>query len=261
MESNVGSASVDVETKMNATAKLLRVLEAVADPSGPHRLSTLVSRTGLAKTSVYRLLIELIDNGYVVRDANGHYRAATALNVLAAKVAAGEGAKSTNSFLRQLQEAVGNTIHFALRAGNRAVYIDKVEGTDQSIRMASRTGGDMPLHSTAIGKSILAHLPEDEVRRYALDTGLPASTNRTITTVDELLADGAAVRQRGYAIDDEENEGLIRCIGAPVFDHAGAPIGGISISTIIALVPEDELRGYVPQLMSAARLVMAALDN
>lgn len=258
--SDAPDPQADSGAKLNASAKLLRVLEAVADPSGPHRLSTLVERTGLAKTSVYRLLTELIENGYVARDANGRYRGATALNVLAAKVAGGEGQKTINSFLKRLQDDVGNTIHFALRAGDRAVYIDKVEGTDQPFRMASRPGNELALHSTAIGKAVLAHLSEQEVRGYAARTRLPASTNKTITEVGALLADGAEVREQGYSIDDEENEKMIRCIAAPVFNRAHEPVGGISISTVAAFVSDDQLLSYAPKLIATSALVTDALD-
>lgn len=249
------------ETKSNSTAKLLRVLEAVSEPSAPHRLSAVVARTGLTKTSVHRLLAELIDNDYVSRDATGRYRPARALTVLAAKVSSHNETNTIHSLLTQLQREVGSTVHFALRTGDKAVYIDTVEGHDQSIRMASRPGVEIALHSTAIGKAILANLPEAEVRRYAKQSGLPGASSRSLTTLDALTADLEKARARHFAIDDQENEDFIRCIAVPLFDQRHDPIGGISISTVATLVAYDRLTSYVPNLLETADQVAAALAS
>lgn len=245
----------------NATAKLLLVLEAVSRAPGAHRLSDLVACTGLAKTSVYRLLGELIANGYVARDPGGLYRPDTNLRILAARVEATDRNKDARVVLTRLQEQVGQTVHLALRSGDRAVYVDKVEGPDQSIRMASRPGVIVQLHCTGLGKAILAHLPEDEVRRYAERNGLPPVTDRTITDIDALLAEGRAVRERGVAIDDGENERQIRCIAVPVLDRDRQPIGGISVSTVAALVPQEELLAFAGPLARAAAEIATTLEE
>ncbi len=244
-----------------ATAKLLLVLEAVSRAPGVHRLSDVVACTGLAKTSVYRLLGELIANGYVARDAAGLYRPDTNLRILAARVEATDQSKDARAVLTRLQEQVDQTVHLALRSGDRAVYVDKVEGPDQSIRMASRPGVMVQLHCTGLGKAILAHLPEEEVRGYAERNGLPPVTDRAITDIDALLADGQVVRERGFAIDDGENERQIRCIAVPVFDRDRQPIGGISVSTVAALVSREELLAFAEPLERAAAEITTTLDG
>ncbi len=262
MEPTSGTTPHSTATsKPNSTAKLLRVLEAVCEPPSTHRLTTLVTTTGLAKTSVYRLLGELIDNGFVMRDGDGRYRPDTALKVLAAEVRADDDSKTIRTILTELQRRVGNTIHYAVRTSDHAIYMDKVEGAEQAIRMASQPGTELQLHSTAIGKAILANLPEDEVRAYAHRTGLPSSTSQTITTLKGLLADGRLVRTRGFAIDDQENENLIRCIAVAVPDSQGHPLAGVSISTVAALVPLEELQSYAEPLANAAREISAVLGR
>ena len=238
----------------NSTGKLLKVLESVSEEPGIHRLSTVVSATGLSKTTVHRLLSELVSYGYVKRDIAGMYRPASKFKILAARVGSTDDTKDIRRLLAQLQAQVGKTVHFALRSGDHAVYVDKVEGPDQSIRMASRPGVVVPLHSTALGKAMLSQLPTGAVRDYARRTGLPPATPKTITDVDQLLADRATVRERGYAIDDEENEPMIRCIAAPIGDsnnHAGA----VSVSTVAALVDKEELVSYAYPLIHAAAAV------
>lgn len=253
------NAVKDNAAKDNAAQKLLRVLEAVSNPGDTHRLSDLVKETGLAKTSVFRLLSELIDSGYVSRRDDGTYAPGRALRLLALKLTAAHTETDLiGDRLRRLQVDVHSTIHFALRTGDTATYVEKIEDTQQ-IQIASRVGGQIPLHSTAIGKSILAHLSESEVRSYAARTGLHTRTEFTITDVASLLADGVLVRNRGFSIDDQENEEHIRCMAVPVFDAQQHLIGGIGITTIAPLVPREKLESYAPLLMTAARDVMALL--
>jgi len=255
-----GASAPATTAKDNAAQKLLRVLEAVSNPGDAHRLSDLVKETGLAKTSVFRLLSELIDSGYVARRPDGSYAPGRALRLLALKLtAAPDDSDLIGERLRRLQADVHSTIHFALRTGDYATYVEKIEDTAQPIQIASRVGAQIPLHSTAIGKAILAHLPESEVRSYAARTGLHTRTEYTITDVAGLLADGRLVRNRGFSIDDQENEEHIRCMAVPVFDTQQHLIGGIGITTIAPLVPREKLESYAPLLMTAARDVMTLL--
>ncbi|MCU1446144.1 MAG: hypothetical protein JWP54_1802 [Cryobacterium sp.] len=256
----MASRTRDASAKDNAAQKLLRVLEAVSNTGHAHRLSDLVKETGLAKTSVFRLLSELIDSGYVSRRDDGTYAPGRALRLLALKLtAAHTDTDLVGERLRRLQTDVHSTIHFALRTGDTATYVEKIEDTAQPIQIASRVGGQIPLHSTAIGKAVLAHLSESEVRAYAARTGLPTRTEYTITDVGSLLTDGALVRNRGFSIDDQENEEHIRCMAVPVFDMQQNLIGGIGITTIAPLVPREKLESYAPLLMTAARDVMTLL--
>lgn len=243
-----------------AARKLLRVLEAVSNPGAAHRLSDVVKETGLAKTSVFRILSELIDTGYVMRDTEGAYGPGRALRLLALRaMATQDESDQIRNRLERLQADVHSTIHFALRTGDTATYIEKVEDMAQPIRMASRVGAQIPLHSTAIGKAVLAHLSEGEVRAYAASAGLARRTDKTITDVAGLLADGALVRNRGFSIDDEENEAHIRCMAVPVFNAQEKVVGGIGITTIAPLTPRAELEACAPLLLTAARDVMKLL--
>jgi IclR family transcriptional regulator, acetate operon repressor len=109
------------------------------------------------------------------------------------------------------------------------------------------------LHCTAIGKAVLAHLPRDEVDALMASAGMAARTPATITDLPSLHAELAAVRARGYAIDDEENEATVRCLGAAVLDRAGRPRGGVSISTVTFAVDRAELLGYAPMLKTTVQ--------
>ncbi|GLZ02859.1 IclR family transcriptional regulator [Actinomadura sp. NBRC 104412] len=237
----------------NAVSKALNVLEAAVAGTGPRRLADIAADSGVPKASAHRILAALNELGFIANEGDGTYRAGTRMLALAEEVRAVGGA-GVGEILADLSAEVGQTVHLALRGGDHAVYVHKVEA-DQPYRMASRVGMRLPLHSTAIGKCVLAHLPEQELAAILASAGMPARTDRTITDRARLDEELARIRERGYAIDDEENEQTIRCIGAPVFDRGGAVAGGVSISTVTFMVPTERLVSFAPALrVTAAKL-------
>jgi IclR family acetate operon transcriptional repressor len=241
----------------NAVSKALNVLEAAVAGAGPRRLGDIAADAGVPKASVHRILATLGELGFIASEGDGTYRVGPRMLALAEEAKA-VGTTGIGDVLSALAAKVGQTVHMALRSGNYAVYVQKVEA-DQPYRMASRVGMRLPLHCTAIGKSVLAHLSEEEVKVVVAGAGLPARNAKTITDAVRLVEELATIRGQGYAIDDEENETTVRCIGAPVFDRGGAVVGGVSISTVTFLVPRDQLVSFAPGLLSAAEEVGALL--
>jgi IclR family acetate operon transcriptional repressor len=245
-------------TAGNATQKTLRVLEAAAAANGPHRLADIAARAAVAKPSTHRLLVMLVADGYLTADGNGRYGVGPRLHAFAAEVSA-NGPRDITQLLRPLQRAVGgHTVHLALRSGNHAAYISKID-SDQPYQMASRVGMALPLHCTAIGKCIMAYLPPAEIDEI-VGQGLASRTPATITDRRRLDAELAFIRERGYAVDDEENELTIRCVAAPVFDAARQPLGGVSVSTVTFIVSREMLESFVPDLIATADKVSHALN-
>jgi IclR family acetate operon transcriptional repressor len=242
----------------NAVIKTLSVLEAAAAGAGPRRLGDIATDAGVPKASVHRILVTLGELGFITSEGDGTYRVGPRMLALAEEVKA-VGATGIGDVLSALAAGVGHTVHMALRSGNHAVYVHKVEA-DQPYRMASRVGMRLPLHCTAIGKSVLANLPAEEVRAVVASAGLPARNANTITDATRLVEELAVIREQGYAIDDEENENTIRCIGAPLFDRGGAVVGGVSISTVTFLVSREELVSFAPGLLAAAKEVGGLLS-
>lgn len=233
--------------------RALRVLEAVSRPGGPHRLGLIAADTGITKPSTHRILGSLAAAGYVVTDGNGAYGPGPRTYALSALFAAG-GRSDSDGTLRRFQSTVDHTVHVALRSGDHAIYVQKVD-CDKPYQMSSRIGGHLPLHSTAIGKAILAHISAEDRDQVLARTGLPGRTRQTITSIDALEADLRRVRELGYALDDEENEETIRCIGAPLLDASGRAFGGVSISTITFQLSSAQLLAYAPKLVDAARIL------
>ncbi|MEU9143785.1 IclR family transcriptional regulator [Streptomyces sp. NPDC048349] len=238
--------------------KSLRILEAVAAPGGPHRLAEVTAAASVPKSSTFRILASLAEQGFVRREDDGRYAVGPRLRGLSALVSGGEPA-SIGRILDELRRAAGGqTVHLALHSGESITYIRKLEG-EQPFRTASRVGMRMPLHTTAIGKSILAHLPEEEVRELIATTGLPPRTPRTVTSTRALYAQLAEIRARGFALDDEENEATIRCIGAAVLGPDGRPVGGVSVTTVTFLVSREEIEACAPALRAATEALAPLL--
>ncbi|RSS83318.1 IclR family transcriptional regulator [Streptomyces sp. WAC06614] len=258
-----------------ALEKSLRVLEAVAAPGGPHRLTEVTATAGVPRSSTHRILAALAEQDYVRPAGDGRYGVGPRLRTLAALVVGGEP-PSVERILDELREHTGQTVHLALYGGpspspgpgspgspggispGSITYVHKRE-SDQPFRTASRVGMRMPLHTTAIGKSVLAALPPEEAHELLAAGPLPRRTPNSLATVPELVAELAAVRERGFAVDDEENEPTIRCLGAAVLDPAGRPVGGVSVTTVTFLVPREQLETYAPAVRQAARALAPLL--
>lgn len=243
----------------NATQKALRIVEAALASGGRRRLADIAADAGVPKPSTHRILATLTSEGFLDAEQGGWYSAGPRLRALAAKVS-GTDADQPADVLRRLQRDVGQTVHLAVRSGDHATYIDKVDA-DQPYRMASRVGMRIPLHCTAIGKSLLATLPRAEVDAIADRCGLPRRTPRTITSRRALHAELAHVRAQGYALDDEENEATVRCLAVPVPGRDAAAVAAVSVSTVTFLVDVDTLRSYVPVLRAAADALAGGLGS
>jgi IclR family acetate operon transcriptional repressor len=234
----------------NAVAKVLRVLDGLADHT---RVAELAGRTGLPKSTVHRILQTLVAEGFAAYDEDaGSYTPGARLLALAGRTLRRvDVATGGEPVLRRLQERTGATVHLAVLAGDEAVYVRKLEG-DKPYRMVSRVGMAIPLHCTAIGKAILAGLPEDDA------VALLRRTPGTLTTVQALLADMAEVRGRGWSRDDEENEVGVVCVGAAVRDHTGRTVGAVSVSQLASDPQRLAAEDLGPQVSAAAAEVSAA---
>jgi DNA-binding IclR family transcriptional regulator len=216
--------------------RALDVLEALADGSEPIGVTELARRVGATKSAAYRILANLERRGYVSKDAStARYSLGTRLAYL--------GQRSLGTFdLRQVARPVmeelyrqfHETVNLGVLEGDEVVYIDMVE-SNHGLRMAARVGARDYAHSTALGKAILAFQPPEVIQRR-LQRPLPPRTANTITDPGLLAAELERVRERGFAEDHAENELGARCVGAPIFDHAGTVIAALSVSS-----PESRL--------------------
>ena len=140
--------------------------------------------------------------------------------------------REAEPFLKDLAEKTKETVHLVFLDRNEIVYIDKVEADhgQGGLRMASRIGLRNPAHSSAVGKVLLADFPEEALEFFLRNKGLPRRTGNTITEPNQLKEHLTLVKRQGYAIDDEENEKGIRCVGAPIYNETGKAVAAVSVS-------------------------------
>ncbi|MDI3543254.1 MAG: hypothetical protein PWP57_858 [Candidatus Atribacteria bacterium] len=184
----------------------------------------------LHPSTVYRYLSTFLNHGYISKTSDGRYRPGIKLVELGSYVLNGFDLREiAHPYLVKLVNAVNQTVHLAVRDGYEAIYIDKVEGP-RTLQMRSRVGMRIPLYCTALGKVLLAYSSKEEVDRYVREVRLTPRTQNTIVSPSELEKELLDVRKRGYAIDNQENEEGIVCIGVPIFSFGGHVVAALSIS-------------------------------
>lgn len=231
-----------------AVTRALDILELFLDAEEPLSAPEIVRRLGLPRTSVHELVATLVARGYLVQDSSGRYRLGVRVHQLGNSYAerldlAAEG----RQVARGVAESCDETVHVAILEGMDVVYIAKVDST-RAVRMVSATGRRLPAHCTAVGKMLLASLPEAELRaRVPEGVPLPAMTASSITETPSLYAELAAARERGAAWEDRESNADVSCVAAPVRDRDGEVVAALSIS-VPTLRWNEERREELRQL-------------
>ena len=226
--------------KTSTIAKTLTVLEEVVrHQKNGLRFSEIVALTNIPKTSVHRIVGELTKAGYLTRNSETErYRADLKLSSL--------GAEVLNQFsLRQhmkhhlsvLHRETGYATNLAIRQDMMGVYIDRIESRDQGLKLFSEVGQSFPLHSSGLGKVLLAHADEETISRI-LSQPLRRYTDNTITDPVLLREELARIREKGYAMEMEETFRGIICFGAAIFGPGGTCLG--SVSNAIPIYSNEE---------------------
>ncbi|NUU24042.1 MAG: IclR family transcriptional regulator [Streptomycetaceae bacterium] len=249
----------------NQSASLRRallVLEYVRDYAGPVpalTLTQIAEALDLSKSTVLRLATPLLDAQLLARDReSGQFRLGPGALALGQAYLAGLDLRTVASDeAHRLMREWGGTVHLCVPDAPHVVYIDKVENETQ-VRMASRIGSRAPMYCTAVGKAMLAWLPEDVVG-LVIGAGLPPITSRTLTEPEALRAELARIRGRAYAVDDRENEPEVRCVAAPIFDHDNAVTGALSVSGLTSRVTAARVRELGPAVAAAAQRISRTL--
>jgi IclR family KDG regulon transcriptional repressor len=223
----------DALTVSRSLERGLDVLQALAESTERNgaRLTDLAAATSLDQATTRRMLESLITAGYCRQngDTKRYFLSSKVLRLsdrYQAQLSIRDAAHETMLHLRR---QFGETVHLGVREGLEVVYVDKLE-CDNPIALRSGVGQANPLHTTALGKAVLSTMPPGTVTELLNDTTFVARTARSIRSLEDLLVELAITAQRGYSIDDRENEDMVICVGAPIVDRAGNTIAAVSIS-------------------------------
>jgi DNA-binding IclR family transcriptional regulator len=209
----------------------LLMLEHLAKSRNGVTLSHLTQKLQVPRSTGHALLLTFQRCGYVQRDEEtGRYRLGFRLHALAKMALCGVGLRGRASpLLYQLMQNSGLTVHLAILEDGEAILIDRIEPPGVP-KLATWVGKSMGLHCTALGKVLIAPLPEDELAAMIRRQGLMRYNDNTIGSMRKLRMACDEVQQMGYAVDDEEEEIGVRCIAAPVRNSRGEVVAAISIS-------------------------------
>jgi IclR family acetate operon transcriptional repressor len=255
MDSNVGKhdapgagagrdvAGPDQRYQVQSVGRALDIVAFVADgPEDGLPVADISRMLGISKSSTLATVRTLVAHGYLRPVEPGpRYRLGMSLIRLGDLTARQFPiAEICTPVLREIAQRTRLTARAAVADEGFPLFVNRVDGPG-TIRFHTPLGRREPAHATAAGKAILSTLAREDVRAMFRKAGLPSHTENTITSVDRLLRDLDGTRDRGYAVDDEEDVMGVVCVGAAFFSHAGACAGALSITGLKADMPADRI--------------------
>ncbi|WP_435102830.1 IclR family transcriptional regulator [Halarchaeum sp. P4] len=218
-------------------------------------VTEIADEVGLAKGAVHRHLTTLDDCEYVVNE-DGEYRLSLRYLDMANQVKGMVGNYDVIAGeLQNLAEATGEIAQFATEEHGWVTYVYKATG-EAGIQTASSAGKREYMHSTSLGKAMLAQMDESRVREILDDHGMPEKTQYTCTDPDELLDALEGVRERGYALDNEENITGLRCVGMPLMDGDSGVFGAVSVSGPVSRMTDERIENEIAETLERSTNVI-----
>ncbi len=250
-------AERDAGSGVQSVERVFELLELITDAGGEVTLSELSSSTDLPLPTIHRLLRTLVSRGYARQLPNRRYALGPRL------IRLGEGANKQLGALampqlKDLVHRLGETSNMAVLDADMVVYIAQVP-SPHSMRMFTEVGRRAHTHDTGVGKAMLAQLSDDAVRGIITRAGMPTHTDKSIDNIDDLLTELNKIRERGYSIDEQEQELGVRCFAMAAPDAPTAT--AISVSGPVSRVDDDFADRAVPVLRDAAKAVSEELNR
>ncbi|BCJ87600.1 IclR family transcriptional regulator [Effusibacillus dendaii] len=226
---------------IQAVERALRILDLFDQRDTELKITEISDRMGLHKSTVHSLLKTLQAHGYIDQNQeNGKYRLGLKLIERGNFVIHSLDIRTvTKKYLLDLSEKTGLTVHLVILDGKEGVYIDKVEGIS-GIVMYSRIGRRVPVHSSAVGKVLVAFKEAEELEKFLDGYVYFSQTENTITNRSDFLKELQKVRELGYAIDNQENELGVYCMAVPIRDHTGQVAAAVSMSTPVTGIANEK---------------------
>ena len=257
---NQDATMTDKESGAKLFTKMMAVLNCFTRTNGQLTISDIVEKTGLPRTTVHRIVASLRD--VELLDQNGRrqtYRLGLQMFYFGSVVMANLDLNThAHPHILALHQLTGEIVHLHIFDGSQMVCIEREEMGDNRLTTLT-TIEAAPTYCTSVGKAFLAFQPAELIARIASEEQLKPRTAKTIGAVSELEAELLRTRERGYAIDDEENEIGTRCVGAPIRDSRGRVFAAISVSATSERLPISRIHGLAPVVIQTADAISASL--
>jgi len=238
------------------------LLEFLAQSKSGFSTSEISRRLALPKSSTYLIVETLEKRGFLQKNRqNGRYYLGLKLIALSRHAIENlDLREEAKPFLRSLMQETRLVVHMAVLDGAEAMLIDKIEAPGTG-RQTSFVGRRLDVHSTGVGKALVAYISEGELALIAKVKGFPRRNDNTITSLGALKRELAEVRTLGYAIDNEEDEIGSRCIGAPVFDGNSALVAAISVAGLVGQISDERVPALANLVKRTAAQISAHLSS
>ncbi|MBV0925937.1 IclR family transcriptional regulator [Halomicroarcula limicola] len=240
--------------KIEAVHKTCRIID-ILQRRGEAGITDISEEMDFSKSAVHGHLATLEDEGLVVKEGHSYYLSLQFVDIAESVKDRIAKREIVREQVRTLAEETGEVVHFGAEENGRVVYLAKSKGAS-AVETASKIGKQMPMHSTSLGKAILAELPRDDAERIIEQHELTARTEHTLTDSSALLTELSDTHERGYSIDDEENIPGVRCIGMAVSDPEAGVFGALSISGPSQRMTEDRIENELSEEIAQAANVI-----
>ncbi|OXM87415.1 IclR family transcriptional regulator [Paenibacillus rigui] len=240
--------------------RALQIIDLFDESTTELKITEISTRMQLHKSTVHSLLKTLQLHGYIDQnEESGKYKLGMKLLEKGQLLLQGMDIRTiARKHLASLSALTGQSTHLVILDGKEGVYIDKVEGDKAAIRY-SRIGRRVPLHSSAVGKVLAAFQGEEALTKLLHNYNYTVHTAATIHDEAAFVRELRQARAEGAAYDHEENEPGVRCGAAPIYDHTGAVIAAMSLSTLTSAVDESQFAEYVVLLKKEAAAISQLL--
>lgn len=255
-------APADDPGRLTVTDRSLAIIDLVLDASVPLPARLIGDRLGLPKATVHRILAALEGRALLMRDpATGGFTVGADLGAMAFKILRRSAERGpAHATLRALTAEVGECCNLGVLDHGLARYVDRVEAVRSPLRLDLRPGSTVPLHAAAMGKVLLAGMPDRLFRRHLAAARLTPLTPNTITDPGRLAAEIDRVRAEGAATDDEEAIAGVACLAVPIMLD-GRVAAAVAVQAPKARSDLGRLRGFLPRLRDAAERLAADLGE
>jgi IclR family transcriptional regulator, acetate operon repressor len=244
-----------------ALSRGLAVLEALAATDAGATLTVIAGKLDLPAPTAHRLLATLEAAGFVQQAANGEYRIGVrAFRVGSTFLDHRNLVVQAYPFLKDLMDRSGETANLAVIESGQAVFVEQVQ-CRELMRMSAKLGARAPMHASGVGKAMLAAMDARSADAVLGRAELPRYTEHTIVTPERLAEELAAIRARGYSIDDEEHALGLRCVAAALQDENGAPWAAVSLAGPVTRFTHERIGALGELVRRTARELTGVLGG
>jgi DNA-binding IclR family transcriptional regulator len=248
----------ETKSSIQVIERMMHLLDALAGHGAPVNLKQLATQTRLHPSTAHRILGVMVENRLVDRIEPGTYRLGIRLlelgNLVKSRISVRQEALP---HMQRLHQQLGETVNLSVRHDDEVVYVERTSASNSMMRVIHIIGARAPLHITAVGKIFLSSDGPEKSLQYIRRTGLPKYTENTLTDAGSLAQELENIRRQGYALDNEEAEKGVSCIGAGIYNDEGRLVAGLSVSA-----PSDRLdKAWAAQVKRTAERISHAIGH